>query len=146
MRYKELLEYTKFANDGHSFDYDDHIPKGRTSILKSRPNLDLGPHAGKELNMLLARVKPAALISRGDIDAYTPYLKSGKLISREFLNRANLKDYIVALPGEENRINRIIALLQEPMEPGQYHDLYHARLGRLLGYTKEQIRTFLDTD
>lgn len=139
MRYQELLEYTKFSNDGHSFDYDEYNHPGMVAQLKAKPR-DLGPHQGKELNMMLSGVKPAALTY--DLEPFRPAIEDGKLIYQKCINRANATSYVVALPGEEARIQRIIALLQEPN--GTDNEVYHVRLGRLLGYTKDQIRAFLN--
>lgn len=139
MRYHELLEYTKFSNDGHTFDYDDYNHPGMVAQLKAKPR-DLGPHQGKELNMLLSGVKPAALTY--DLAPFLPAIEAGQLIYQQCINRANATSYVVALPGQEARIKRIIALLIEPN--GTDNPVYHVRLGRLLGYTKDQIRAFLN--
>lgn len=92
--------------------------------------------------MLLDGVKPAGIVSTGDYRGFfEQHVNAGKLISKKFMNRANFYEYVVALPGEEHRIDAIIKLLQAPAST--VNDMYHARLGRLLGYTKEQVRKWL---
>jgi hypothetical protein len=142
MRYNELLEYKKYSDDGRDFDYvDSPLHRGTNELLRNRPDTDRGPHQNKELNMMLAGVKPAALI---DVDEYDllwkPYVDQGKFIARKFTNIAGWDNYIVALPGEEQRIDRMIKMLTDT---GPASDVYHVKLGRMLGYTKDQIRKFI---
>lgn len=142
MRYSELLEYTKFSNDGHDFDYvDSPLHRGTNEILRNRPDADRGPHQNKELNMMLAGVKPAALINDDEYDLlWKPYVDEGKFIAKSYTNIAGFDNYIVALPGEEQRIDRMIKLLTDTSPA---NNAYHIKLGRMLGYTKDQIRKFI---
>lgn len=136
---KDLLEFKKYSHSGTGY-----VPEGGQD--DSDP--DRGPHEGKEVAMILDGVKPAGIIGADVFDKLVePHVKAGKIIAKKFLNRLKYDEYVIALPGEERRIDAIIKLLQMPPDDrSMSKDVYHVRLGRLLGYTKDQVRKFLTGD
>jgi hypothetical protein len=101
---------------------------------------EIGPHEIKELNLMLMGAKPAALISSFDLKRFKPYINDGTLACK-ILNR----DWVLlALKNEEWRISRI-----EKIRDAFWHShtsrafSYHVKLGRILGYSKDQINFFL---
>lgn len=50
---------------------------------------------------------------------------------------------VVAIPGHEFRLRMLDNVYTRCRAKGQMTDLDHAKIGILLGYTKEQIRAFL---
>lgn len=107
-----------------------------------------GPHEKRELKMMLDNVKPAAIVGPDEYQKFKPYVKKGRFIAVpwEIPGYKGYIEYIVGQPGEEYRINKIRKLLNSG---SQYRisnklDVYSAKLGRLLGYTKEHIRKFIE--
>jgi hypothetical protein len=144
MKLQDLFE-KKISHSGLGHDYNDYNTESHLRYLNNRKDLDAGPHEGKELNMMLAKDKPAALVDYDKYHAFEPYVKDGTFISKSYTNRIGDHDWVVVLPGEENRIPRLIALLTAPIDnlSDEAMKLYHAKLGKLLGYTNEQIRKFI---
>jgi len=139
-RINEVLK--KYSDPGYKHDYSnlpDYVEK--PSHLD---NPDRGPHEGKELGMMLKGEKPAAIVRRAVYhEFFEKYVKAGKLIAKPATGR-NVGDIVVVVPGEEWRLNKIIQLLHPLELPGSY-ERYSIKLGRLLGYTKDQVRYFLKT-
>jgi len=134
-RFKELLmEYKKYSHSGAGFTDE----RGYEPVEPWR-----GPHEGKEIKMMLAGVKPAALVSQ---EVYHKHFKkhvdSGKFIAKPITNFGRgiiqkTPDYIVGQKGENYRINK---LHKEFSSDGRNH----AKIGRLLGYTKNHIKTWIN--
>lgn len=138
MRLKELKKYT-------------HTGQGYES-----PGLDRGseqwrgPHEGRELQMMLDNVKPAAFVTPEQFEKFKPYVEQGRFLAKKytFRKQANpypYSEYIVVQPGEKYRMNKIAQVLDDAekyIQTGNW-DLYSAKLGRLLGYDKEHIRNFI---
>jgi hypothetical protein len=109
----------------------------------------LGPHAGKEVEMMIAGTKPAALISPKEKLLLNPYIKSGNLVSMQQYKNVG---WIVAQKNEAWRLEKIYNLLKKKDEewdefgpdPDKPRTLYHATLGRLLGYAEDDINKFLN--
>lgn len=99
-----------------------------------------GPHQGVELTLMLKGEKPAAIVdpTLEALNEFLPYIKSGKFISKTIPEK-NGGGLVVSLPEESWRIDKILKILPTPRS--QTRD---AKLGRLLGYHKEDIRSFLD--
>jgi hypothetical protein len=143
MKLQELYEYKNYSHSGQGYDYAEY--RGRPRLHDVNPNL--GPHEGKELAMLLDGVKPAALVSEAIYKKhFKKHVDDGTLIAKEFTDRDSFVEMIVALPGEEQRVERLIKLLTMSEEDVDKLGIerYSAQLGRLFGYTKEQVRAFLD--
>ena len=125
-------KYKKFSHPGTGF--KDH----RGSVREPWR----GPHEGKELPMMLAGVKPAAFVRHDDYHAnFKKHVDSGKFISKPIdyfgLGRkTKVPEYIVGLKGENYRVNK----LHKEFSSDTRH---HARIGRLLGYSKDHIKKFI---
>lgn len=118
----------------------------------------IGPHEGRELELMLAGEKPLAMFNDDlptDMEppeiAFDPYVAEGRFVKAEIAfscsipNLPLLRYYFYALPGEEWRIARLIELERRIFE----HRLPTTReleteIGRLLGYDDADILVFLD--
>ena len=126
--------------------YDDELPAG------------IGPHEGRELELMLAGEKPLAMFN-DDLPegmeppeiAFDPYVTEGRFIKREIViplsnpKLPSMRYYFYALPGEEWRMERLIKLERAffvervPTTPE-----LETEIGRLLGYDDADILVFLD--
>lgn len=121
----------------------------------------LGPHEDRELELMLAGKKPLALFfdtipECGVIpeEEFAPHVSSGKLVMSERTFQSSEKGkpevtipvrvVFYALPEEAGRIDQGFGLMEEVLsQPGRPNDDDDARLGRLLGYTEEDIKQHL---
>ncbi len=120
-----------------------------------------GPHDDRELELMLAGKKPLALFydtvpECGVIPEreFAPHVDSGKMIKGERIFPSSegsrtgstppVRVVFYALPEEVWRIDQAISLMEEVVfQRGRPHDEDDARLGRLLGYTGEEIKRHL---
>lgn len=126
----------------------DSYRKHRVWDFYHRPDRDLvGPHTNRELNLMLAGKKPLAMMD-------TPFFREGwQAVVKEqgwswcymIPMRGPLEDTVaIALPGHEFRIKKLARVYEQCRLKNGMTDLDHAKIGILLGYTKEQIWAFLD--
>ena len=123
---------------------------------RPEPPEGIGPHEGRELELMLAGEKPLAMFS--DVipsdypwpdELFEPYVASGRLIKREHLTESQLEGYKVrylyyALPDEVWRIERVHEL--NLMSFGGWCDAAAdscRETGRLLGYQEKDIEAFI---
>jgi hypothetical protein len=118
----------------------------------------IGPHEGKELELMLAGKKPVAMFS--DVipasfdlpeEDFAPHVESGRLVKREVVITASksglydMRYLFYVLPGEEWRIDRLIQIHRDFH---QYNKPTSRKLekeiGQLLGYQDQDIQVFLD--
>jgi hypothetical protein len=110
----------------------------------------LGPHEGRELELLLSGEKPIAFFYEGIPDEFLPYLESGILKSRtkatttripniQMENILIYKD--VAIEQVDELISVIELSLNQP-KAGFVPEL-ERRIGQLLGYREEDIEFYL---
>jgi len=96
-----------------------------------------GPHEGREFEMMMAGVKPAADVTGKEYkEKFEPHVKSGRFVARKMKWGPKNVGYIVGLKGEKYRVD---ALHREFSKPGRNH----AKIGMLLGYPRDHIRKFL---
>ena len=144
---------------------DNDPTHGQSCVMSEEDRISrekrLGPHEGHELELMLAGEKPLALfydtipecgvIPEGE---FAPHVNSGKLIMSERTFQSSDKGkpevtipvrvVFYALPEEAGRIDQGFGLLEEVLfQPGRPNDDDDARLGRLLGYTEEEIKQHL---
>ena len=124
---------------------DENIPEG------------IGPHEGKELELMLAGEKPAAMFS--DVippsfdfpeDLFAAYVVNGTIVRRDVVitvpvpDRHDMRYLFYALPGEEWRIDRLEEIhraLHQRNEPTSTE--LETETGQLLGYEDRDIQTYL---
>lgn len=125
---------------------DDELPRG------------IGPHEGRELELMLAGKKPLAMFNDDwpeDMEppeiAFDPYVAKGRFVKAEiFVPEPAFKDgqlrrYYYALPGEEWRIRRMIEIHRGSFERRQpTTPELETETGRLLGYDEADIQVFID--
>ena len=116
----------------------------------------IGPHAGRELELMLAGRKPLAMFSDQACasgwfpeDSFQPYVSSGLFVRRMHIYRnvrsgLTTRHFYVARVGEAWRIERMHRLYFEIHccgRPATHLD--HVEIGRLLGYPEDDISAFL---
>jgi hypothetical protein len=131
---ESVNELKKYAHTGQG--YRDRFP----SVMDREEWR--GPHEGKELDMMLDNTKPAALITSISWPLFKPYIRQGRFISRPMQGRMK-GFYLVAQPNEKWRLNKIEQIMMNFDNERDSLDVYHAKLGRLLGYDKEHIKKFI---
>lgn len=122
---------------------DEHLERGHKIRLQGEPWR--GPHEGRVLTLMLHGLKPAALLDDSDINKFRPYVEQGKFAIGEFdinWHGSLIKQYVVTQLGQEWRIKRIAKLFADRPDYDSIN-LWHARLGMLLGYSNEDIKKFL---
>ncbi len=118
----------------------------------------LGPHEGRELELMLAGKKPLALFydtvpECGVIpeEEFAPHVQSGKVVERERIFPSSkgskteptppVRVVFYALPEEVWRIDQALSLMEEVLfQKGRPNEEDDARMGRLLGYTEGEIK------
>lgn len=115
----------------------------------------IGPHEGRELDLLLSGQKPMAMFSDvvpasfdwGETD-FDPYVQRKQILKREtFLEREGLTFRFVyfCLPSEEVRIDQLHEInttIFTGVRPATEED--DIQTGRLLGYTEDDISTYIE--
>lgn len=113
-----------------------------------RSDRDLvGPHTNRELGLMISGKKPLAMLD-------TSFFKQGWLDTVEEKEwswchmiplRGRPEDTVlVCLPGHEFRFHALARVYANCRTTNTMIPRDHAKIGILLGYTKEQIRAFLD--
>ncbi len=117
----------------------------------------VGPHELRELELMLAGTKPAAMFGEAiqfrDIlpeDDFAPHVAAGRIIKREYYwddkeSGHSFVEIYYALPGEEWRIDALHDLhliVQNKLRPWTAED--DRETGRLLGYTDAEVEAFLE--
>ena len=121
----------------------------------------IGPHEGKELELMLADKKPIAMfydvvpegeeISKNIIPeaAFAPYVETGrfKRFSKDIYNvklKTDIRFVCFTLPGEEWRAKFLLWLKSELYSNALNHNPEHDRMiGMLLGYDDSDIEEYL---
>ncbi len=119
---------------------------------------EIGPHEGRELELMLAGKKPAAMFS--DVipasfewpeKDFEPYVLSGEIIKREEVIESSNGNWLpsryvyYAIPGEEPRIDKLSHLNHCLYGKGEKTSPKIEReIGRLLGYDDKDIKVFID--
>lgn len=117
----------------------------------------IGPHEGRELELILAGQKPLAMFSDVvpasfdmNLDDFFPYIDMGKIIHFEETyhplqsDRYPMRYVYFALAGEGWRIEEMRNINRALFERGEEAtDEVESRIGYLLGYSREQIAVFL---
>ena len=118
----------------------------------------IGPHEGRELELMLAGKKPLAMFNDDlppDMEppevAFDPYVEEGRFVKAEVVLPLSafpgmeLRYYFYALPGEEWRMERMIEIergFHEQKLPTTRE--LETEIGRLLGYDDADIQVFVE--
>jgi hypothetical protein len=115
----------------------------------------IGPHAGRELELMLGGSKPFAMFSDTTGSGwpcealFKPHLAAGQFVARVHSYRS-VRDNVttrylyIARAGEEWRIDKMHHIHFEIYCCGRpATDLDHIAIGLLLGYTKEETAAFI---
>jgi len=114
----------------------------------------IGPHNDRELELMLAGTKPMAMFSDAvhvsnyfpEAD-FAPHVAAGRIIRvEEIIPRPphEMRYLFFALPGEEWRIKEALVMCRNLCAGTvKDHDADSARMAELLGYSREDIETFL---
>jgi len=113
----------------------------------------VAPHgdAQNELRMFQAGSKPAAVINTPDVGIWNDIIRSGRYVVQRLLGQdGRPAGYVVGQPGEDERVEKIHALVQNASNRAHQGDFrayensnYHRWLGRLLGYPTDKIEAFI---
>jgi len=112
----------------------------------------IAPHgdARNEVAMFQAGNKPAALINSPDVGIWSDLINSGRYVLQRLKLAGQPDSYVIGQPGEEERVEKIHALVQNANDRAQQGDFspfqnsnYHRWLGRLLGYPASKIEQFI---
>ena len=126
--------------------------------MSDHPDLPegIGPHEGRELELMLSGEKPLAMfvdVIPSDYpwpdEQFEPYVSAGRLVKRECLTESHLEGNKVrhlyyALPDEVWRIEEAHKLSLKQYDAPCAEALEDcAQVGRLLGYQEKDIEAFL---
>jgi hypothetical protein len=121
----------------------------------------IGPHEGRELELMLSGQKKLAVfhdiiipgqnIPEGIIpeQAFFPYVQAGTIIRTEekITNKKTgdiIQNVLFTLPGEEWRASTILWIKRDVFQnQKRFDEAYDIIIGRLLGYTEDEISAFL---
>lgn len=106
----------------------------------------IGPHEDRELELMLANTKPASLITPPrNIKGFEPYINVGKFLCEQISNTTTVyKSWVIVQASERYRIAAISAIYSEVRTKGYMADEDHIALGKLLGYSDEDIADFVN--
>lgn len=116
--------------------------------IKPKKDPRRGPHAFKELNLMLKGLKPAALVDNSELLKFRPYIPE-KFTLVDTLNFWTGTEFLITLKGEEWRGRQLkkiwpkLAIASERNDQQAVKKI-HAQIGMLLGYPKEAVRFFID--
>jgi len=135
---QELQEWKKYRVKGNDESIRDLRINHKFQYGLDPVELWRGPHAGAELRLMLNGKKPAALISTySELKSFIPYIKQEKFLIKKLPDK--IGGWVVTLPEESWRINKIISVLES--KSSKSRDI---KLGILLGYDKDDINAFVN--
>ena len=118
----------------------------------------IGPHEGRELELMLQGEKPAAMFY--DIEPYTegiipedefqPYVDAGKIVKKETFHvfrDAQVRHVYYARPDYSANIDRLIEITKHQYDSERktsWPEELERETGKLLGYSDEAIEYYLD--
>ena len=115
------------------------IPLDRDYKSTKATDLNIGPHEGKEINLMIAGYKGLAALTPERFSKNQTKIKNHGMLVHRMPN--NL--FFVALPNYENELNLAVELTKDWLAKKINDRRYHISMGKLFGYTNDQIRTFL---
>jgi len=141
-------DYLHVPADAH-LTSDDYICRmGFPRNYKPGLNDLIGPHENRTMNLMRMGHKPIALISEYETrywkdEAETQgYHHESFLLRFQPLGKVETR-HLYYYPGQEWRVRRLIRCYRSRERQGFWTPIEQARVGFLLGYTKQCIRAFL---
>jgi hypothetical protein len=121
------------------------------------PPPGVGPHEGRELDLMLRGEKPLAVFSEAtDVDypwpdeAFAPHVAAGRVVQRDFFvteevetGSLEIRYLYFALPGEEWRIEAAHDTWTRRGGSDAEKEARRRAMGRLLGYDPKDIETYI---
>lgn len=84
---------------------------------------------------------------RDEIGPFQKYVDSGQLTKHDIIVFNDIPNYVLTVPGQEWRANKLRKLFSSAIADkyweAQKEDLWHAKVGLLLGYTNTDVRNFM---
>ena len=121
--------------------------------MKTKPKGVIGPHNGRELELMLSGAKPLARFAKEPVPsaqfkaaeaAFKPHVKRGTMRRFQFKGEDFDRVYY-CLPTEEWRV-KLLELIDTALEAGRHeftiYDLQRID-GAMLGYAKEDVEFFV---
>lgn len=103
----------------------------------------IGPHEGRELELMLANEKPAALFSfLSHALPFDNYLRNGRFVATMVADCRH-QSMIITQPDETHRALFIDSVYRDVRKRGHMREADHIAIGTYLGYTTEEIAAFL---
>lgn len=126
--------------------------------MDDKPPKGIGPHEGRELELMLAGEKPLAMFNEDLPEgmeppevAFDPYVIEGRFVKGEIVlpmshpEISSLRYYFYALPDEKWKMDRLIELQRRFfVDRLPTTRELETEIGRLLGYSDEDILVYLD--
>lgn len=107
----------------------------------------IGPHEYREIELMKAGIKPAAMFDESQLPYWKDAIEeNGWTVRKVATSNPQLDQYAVCLPGHEARLNQIDKIYKRIRVRKTWPRMTredHMKLGRILGYTKQQISSFL---
>lgn len=106
----------------------------------------LGPHEQREIDLMLAGKKPAALL--GMTPEIRKLVRQGKI--KAFKSNVYKGGYFFTLPGEEDRAEKLKVAFDNLKNAAHITHIpedeaqAHIEIGKLLGYSKKAIQYFIN--
>lgn len=109
----------------------------------------LGPHEGRELELLLSGEKPIALFYEEVPDEFLSHLNSGNLkkIMKTFpTQHANktITFFLIYKNAPESHLNELLSILDQSLRQKGFQPTIERRIGQLLGYREIDIEYYLN--
>ncbi|KGQ46879.1 MULTISPECIES: hypothetical protein [Pasteurellaceae] len=108
----------------------------------------LGPHEDKELDLMLKNQKQLALFytDYNIPDEFTPYLEKGvfKLKTIKLLDfQDNLFHYYIIYNPKHTNKARLFKKILKKSHYSSFNETYERKIGKLLGYKREDVEFFI---
>lgn len=118
-----------------------HDMDTRDSFARRNGNMPtIGPHQDREMTLMLSGMKPAAMVEPERFNHWQTAIRENGWIARRIFNG----QIVVTLRDQAYRIDLLNKIYLKAWQEGRkLTDVDHVKIGRLLGYSKNEIRDFL---
>lgn len=118
-----------------------HDMDTRDTFARRRANTPtIGPHQDREMTLMLLGMKPAAMVEPERLNHWQTAIRENGWIARRIMNG----QIVITLRDQAYRIDLLNKIYLKAWQEGRKPtDVDHVKIGRLLGYSKDEIRDFL---